>query len=147
MQDHDTKSASGMAVVAMPAPGLRRFSVVALASLIVAGCWGEGFRIAEVTGQVTIDGKPRRGLMVVFSPDDGGTTKLPPAYGFTNDEGRYRAIRPGSKPGAVVGATSVRVLAFDGSEIVANGKALPNTELQKDIKPGPNVLDIDLTSK
>jgi hypothetical protein len=122
-------------------------AVFAVISLPVVGCWGDGFGVAEVTGRVTIDGTPRKGLMVVFSPNDGGTTKLPPAYGFTNDEGRYRAIRPGSKPGAVVGQTTVRVLAFDGSDVVVNGKALPNTEMQQEIVRGPNVVDIDLSSK
>lgn len=121
-------------------------ALVALAPLL-AGCWGPGFGISEVTGTVTLDGKPRRGLMVVFSPDDGGATTLPPAYGFTNDEGRYRAIRPGSKPGAVIGPTTIRVLAFDGTELVVNGRPVPNTELQKEIVRGGNVVDIDLTSK
>lgn len=95
---------------------------------------------------VTLDGKPRKGLMVVFSPNDGQTTKLPPAYGFTNDEGRYRAIRPGSKPGAVVGPTTIQVLTFDGNVLTMNGKAVPGAERQQEIVRGANVVDIDLTS-
>lgn len=114
---------------------------------LLAGCWGQGFGVSEVTGTVTLDGKPRKGLMVVFSPNDGQATKLPPAYGFTNDEGRYRAIRPGSKPGAVVGPTNIQVLSFDGNTLVLNGRAVPNTEFQKEIVGGPNVVDIDLKSR
>jgi len=118
---------------------------VVLAPLL-AGCWGEGFGVSEVTGTVTLDGKPRKGLMVVFSPNDGQDTKLPPAYGFTNDEGRYRAIRPGSKPGAVVGPTTIQVLTFDGNVLTMNGKAVPGAERQQEIVRGANVVDIDLTS-
>jgi len=120
---------------------------LAMLAPLFAGCWGEGFGVSEVTGTVTLDGKPRKGLMVVFSPDDGQATKLPPAYGFTNDEGRYRAIRPGSKPGAVVGPTTIQVLSFDGNTLVVNGKAVPNAERQQEIVRGPNVVDIDLTTK
>jgi len=124
-----------------------RFGVLVVLAPLFAGCWGDGFGVSEVTGTVTLDGKPRKGLMVVFSPNDGQTTKLPPAYGFTNDEGRYRAIRPGSKPGAVVGPTTIQVLSFDGNTLVVNGVAVPNTEMQKEIVRGPNVVDIDLTTK
>ena len=124
-----------------------RFGVLVVLTPLFAGCWGDGFGVSEVTGTVTLDGKPRKGLMVVFSPNDGQTTKLPPAYGFTNDEGRYRAIRPGSKPGAVVGPTTIQVLSFDGNTLVVNGVAVPNTEMQKEIVRGPNVVDIDLTTK
>jgi hypothetical protein len=126
-------------------PGLH--GVILVCAPLLAGCWGQGFGVAEVTGTVTLDGKPRKGLMVVFSPSDGQDTKLPPAYGFTNDEGRYRAIRPGSKPGAVVGPTNVQVLSFDGNTLVANGHAVPNTEFSKEIVGGPNVVDIDLKSR
>lgn len=120
---------------------------LAMLAPLFAGCWGEGFGVSEVTGTVTLDGKPRKGLMVVFSPNDGQTTKLPPAYGFTNDQGRYRAIRPGSKPGAVVGPTTIQVLSFDGNTLVVNGKAVPNAERQQKIVRGPNVVDIDLATK
>lgn len=112
----------------------------------IGGCWGPGFGVAEVTGTVTIDGKPRKGLMVVFAPNDGQATTLPPAYGFTNDEGRYRAIRPGSKPGAVVGPTTIQVLTFDGNTLTVNGRPVPNTEIPKEIVRGANVVDIDLKS-
>lgn len=121
--------------------------VILVSAPLLAGCWGQGFGVAEVTGTVTLDGKPRKGLMVVFSPNDGQATTLPPAYGFTNDEGRYRAIRPGSKPGAVVGPTNVQVLSFDGNTLVANGRPVPNTEFPKEIVGGPNVVNIDLTSR
>jgi len=120
--------------------------VVLVFAPLLAGCWGQGFSVSEVTGTVTLDGKPRKGLMVVFSPNDGQDTKLPPAYGFTNDEGRYRAIRPGSKPGAVVGPTTIQVLTFDGNVLTMNGKAVPGAERQQEIVRGANVVDIDLTS-
>lgn len=130
---------------AQPRSPWPRAVFVVLAPLL-AGCWGEGFGVSEVTGTVTLDGKPRKGLMVVFSPNDGQDTKLPPAYGFTNDEGRYRAIRPGSKPGAVVGPTTIQVLTFDGNVLTMNGKAVPGAERQQEIVRGANVVDIDLTS-
>ena len=122
-------------------------AAAAVLAVLLGGCWGPGYGVAEVTGTVTLDGKPRKGLMVVFAPNDGQDTKLPPAYGFTNDEGRYRAIRPGSKPGALVGTLTVKVLAFDGTELTANGRPVPDTEMQKEIVRGANVVDIALKTK
>jgi len=113
---------------------------------LTTGC-GQGFRVAEVTGRVTLDGRPKNGLMVVFSPEDGGTTKLPPAYGMTNEDGRYRAIRPGSKPGVVVGKTNIRVLTFDGGEVTVKGKPVANAGMQREIPASSSVIDIDLTTQ
>jgi hypothetical protein len=141
MTDRQTASCCRLPFRSRPA------AAMVAAVTLLAGCWGQGFGVAEVTGTVTLDGKPRKGLMVVFAPNDGQATRLPPAYGFTNDEGRYRAIRPGSKPGAVVGPLTVKVLAFDGTELTVNGRPVPNTEIAKEIVRGANVVDIDLKTQ
>ena len=40
-----------------------------------------------------------------------------------------------------------RTLAFDGTELTANGRPVPDTEIQKEIVRGANVVDIDLKTK
>jgi hypothetical protein len=42
---------------------------------------------------------------------------------------------------------TVKVLAFDGTELTANGRPVPDTEMQKEIVRGANVVDIALKTK
>ena len=123
---------------------------LAIAATLVAlvGCGGEGFDSAEVTGTVTAGGKPAPGLMIQFEPADGEGTKLPPATGFTNDSGRYVLRRPGGKSGAVVGKNTVRILNGEGAELARlGGKEVSGVVVDREVKPGPNVIDIEITLK
>lgn len=115
--------------------------MVAVLLLAAAGCGGRGF--AEVTGTIRIDGKPLSGALVTFTPEGPEAVR---GVGSTNDEGRYRVVRPGSKIGAMVGANRVSVTGGDA------GRALPaqyNTQstLTCDVKPGSNVFDIEIKTK
>lgn len=106
-----------------------------------SGCGGRGF--AEVTGTILIDGKPLSGALVTFTPEGPDAVR---GVGSTNDQGRYRVVRPGSKIGAMVGVNRVSVTGGDA------GRALPaqyNTQstLTCDVKPGSNVFDIEITTK
>ena len=109
--------------------------------LTAAGCGGRGF--AEVTGTVLVDGKPLQGAFVTFVPEGPDVVR---GVGPTNAEGRYRVIRPGSKVGAMIGKNRVSVTGGDA------GRSLPpryNTEstLTYEVKRGPNVFDIEITTK
>ncbi|MFM7206032.1 MAG: hypothetical protein ACKO4T_05095 [Planctomycetaceae bacterium] len=131
----------------MPTAAFRRL-MVALAILQIAGCGGQGFTSADVTGTVKIDGKPAAGLMVQFEPKDGEGTKLPPGTGMTNAEGGFVLLRPGGKSGAVVGTNTVRVLNGEGGEMVRiGGRQIEGAVSQREVKPGPNVIDIELKLK
>lgn len=127
-----------------------RLAVVCLpvACLVVAAA-GCGLRITEVSGTVRIDGKPAKGLQVVFQPDKEG---LPRALAATDAQGVYRLGRqgPGKPSGAAAGKYTVRVTA-DGDDPQA--PQIPErygakSDLTCEVKPGmPNTFDIDITTK
>lgn len=121
---------------------------VAIAVAAITGCGGQGFQSAEVSGTVTVGGAPAPGLMIQFEPADGEGTRLPPGTGFTNADGKYVLLRPGGKRGAVVGKNTVRVLNGEGVALERlRGKTVEGAVSEREVKPGVNVLDIELTLK
>jgi hypothetical protein len=115
--------------------------------LWLAGC-GSGIRTAEVTGLVTLDGKPLPGVIVQFEPLDGDQTRLPPGTGMANAQGRYIVLRPGGKSGAVVGRNTVRVLHGEGADLATvAGRSVAGTVTERQVVAGGNVIDIELRSQ
>ena len=117
---------------------------VAASSLLWCGC---GADTAEVNGTVKVDGKPMAGLQVEFAPADRGGERQLPAYGTTQNDGKYTLTMKGGKRGAVIGQHTVRVINIEGGAIRSGGKIVPPVEISHDVKAGPNVIDIDLKSK
>ena len=136
---------------------------VAIAGL--AGCGNSSDRpeLGQVTGTITLDGEPLRGIAVVFYPENGR-----PARGKTNDEGKYELTYIRETKGTKLGPNRVEVApdeegeedaeeSADG-EAPAKPKAGPGakpkiparyntkTELKVDVKPGENVFDFQLKS-
>lgn len=134
----------------MPGRGTSIADVMPLAALFVtlfaAGC---GLRITEVSGTVRIDGKPAKGVQVVFQPEKEG---LPRALATTDAAGTYRLVRqgPGNKTGAAAGRYRVR-LSADNDDPAA--PRIPDrynvkSDLTYDVKPGSaNTFDIDVSTK
>ena len=138
-------------------------------SLSLCGC-GSGSdqpELGEVTGTITMDGKPLAATIVVFSPDNGR-----PARGRTDAEGKYELTYIGETRGAKIGHHRVEIApneeGEDESEIEAanageNVSAPPspvkpektkvpsryNTDsvLEADVKAGENVFDFKLESQ
>jgi len=126
--------------------------MIAILAAAASGCQpGPSFRIAEVKGTVTIDGKPAPGLTVQFepqSPDPRGRIILPAAYGFTDADGKYTLRRPGrNKTGAAVGLNHVRITAAEG-ESGPLGQAHPrygqDNAIWYEVQEGTNTYDIEL---
>lgn len=83
----------------------------AIWACFVAGCSG-GSPFANVSGVVTLDGKPKAGLIVTFQPI-GTQDNLDPgrgSYGHTDEHGRYTLASDDGKPGAAVGKHQVRII-------------------------------------
>lgn len=107
--------------------------------------------MAAVTGTVTIDGQPAKGLEVSFNPKDPslGTT----AMGYTDASGNYSLSYPGGKTGAPVGEYSVAIVAAElDEEEGAKPVSIPaayNTEttLAATVQSGENKIDFDLKSE
>lgn len=94
-----------------------------------AGCGGNGFPTAQVTGRVVCEGKPVEGAMVYFEPIKGsGTNGLAGKQGFsyTDAEGKYviSTYEPGGQDGAVIGKHRVRV---------GKGKAKCNCAMNEEV--------------
>jgi len=135
----------------------RRSLIVIVAAASIAGC-GQAYKIAPVSGRITLDGKPLANATVQFYPvAPPGTDPGPTSIGHTNEDGRYSlALIDGGTLGAMVGKHKVF--------ITVNPKPDPNdkrprhyvqvpmrynrkSELERDVPPGGAECDFELTSK
>jgi hypothetical protein len=117
--------------------------------------------LGQVTGTVTMDGKPIAGVAVVFYPDSGR-----PARALTDAEGKYDLVYIRDAHGTKLGHNRVEIAtneeeddesadaqSDEDSPTPKSGKpripARYNTksELEADVKPGENVFDFELESK
>ena len=106
-----------------------RFLVLMLLFLAPAGC-SKGFKLAPVSGRVTMDNKPLAGAEVSFYLMNGDKD-TPYASGTTDDQGNYKLeVLVGGSPvdGGVVGENRVMI-----SRNKLNG---PKKVLPKDIVRG-----------
>jgi hypothetical protein len=92
----------------------RRFVTVAgfIFGIVSGGC-GPRLPLHQVTGTVTLDGRPLGGVIVMFQPEAG-----PGAMDMTDASGRYDLQTPGRGRGAAAGRHSIwiEVPAADGPE-------------------------------
>lgn len=130
-----------------------RIAVCCLASvgvLSLLGCGGgaDGTpELGEVTGVVTLDGRPLPKAQVEFAPASGR-----PSSGETAEDGRYTLQYTADHAGAVVGAHSVKISTGGYGDAGPIDEKLPpryhaETELKADVKPGNNEINFDLLSK
>ena len=114
----------------------------------LAGC-RPGPPVGEVTGRVTIDGRPSPGLLVHFEPQEGLAKGLPETFGATDDQGNYRAKRMNGQTGAALGLNHVRITAIerDGNQQAKiHARYAQDYTLWFEVAPGQNTFDIELRS-
>jgi hypothetical protein len=94
-----------------------------------------------------VDGKPAKGLIVVFDPQ---ATDAPRGVATTQDDGRYtvRRLGPGAKSGVPVGSYAVKVMADADNP---NAPKVPASYargggLSYEVKGGANTFDIDIST-
>lgn len=119
-----------------------------LAALIclptVVGCGGGDMPdLGDVSGQVTLDGQPLEGVIILFKPEIGRV-----ATATTDAEGKYELEYLYEVPGCKVGPNKV---SFEWPLGATNAKKLSaryttNSELTADVKPGANTFDFALES-
>jgi hypothetical protein len=112
---------------------------VLLALLFALGCGGGGadFKVAPVSGTVTMDAKPLPGVYVNFQPVAGkdNPNPGPGSYAVTDAGGRYTLkLVEGGKPGAVVGMHKVSI-ALQFAEDLGN----PETGTPDGTPPRPKL--------
>ena len=132
-----------------------RSDVVAWASLILAlfltGCGSDGPERGRVKGKITLNGEPLEDADVEFQPDEGS-----PSYGMTDDRGRYDLMYTRDKRGAMIGEHTVRITtSTTDTDVRGNDVAVPQrvppkynaqSELIREVKPGTNNYDFELTN-
>jgi hypothetical protein len=86
--------------------------VVGLVLATALGCGGDGPKMSEVSGVVTINGKPYPNAVVSFQPL--GTKENPNpgrgSSGYTDESGRFTLKTDEGRTGAVVGKHRVRIM-------------------------------------
>ncbi len=87
--------------------GILRISLV-LICISIAACGGRSDlpSLGEVSGTVTLDGKPVPNVTVQFTPVEGGRT----SSGITDSSGQYRLMYTADTSGAQVGKHEVRLV-------------------------------------
>lgn len=95
-----------------------RIACAGLLLALCAGCGG-GPRIAPVSGVVTVNGKPQKGLIVSFQPLGSKDNPNPGrgSTGVTDENGRFTLSYDGAESGAVVGTHRVRIFSDLGADI------------------------------
>ena len=145
----------------LPRPSLwRPAGWLAIAGMLLAaaapGCSGKRRELpplGEVTGVVSLDGRPLPRAAVAFVPYERGNG----SYGTTDEAGRYTLQYAVHHPGAVVGRHRVEIRTGgegrdkDGN-FVETPEQLParyhaKSQLEATVAAGPNELNFDLTSR
>lgn len=133
---------------------------LAIVVFAIGGCGSSGPDLGNVTGTVTLDGKPLPNATLTFkSQAPNGTTSL----GVTGPDGKYTLMFTADRNGAMLGKHDVEIATNQLSEsdvenLKSQGKTPPPFTpipkkyrepgtLVKDVVKGNNTIDFDLSSK
>ena len=131
-----------------------------LATMASAGCGGESYPLAPVSGRVTLNGDPLADAGIAFEPIHHGETinAGPGSYGKTDEDGRFMLRSLHDDDGAVIGKHRVLIRTYrakegpNGAIIMISPERLPprynlETELTCEVGPdGNEAADFDLTT-
>jgi hypothetical protein len=121
----------------------------------MSGCGGgSAENVAEVTGQVTIDGQPLSNARIQFVPVAGGS----PSFGMTDAQGNYKLTYTRDVEGAIIGEHTVNISTYVEADpdreppVTAVPEKVParynvKTELKKTVEDGSNTIDFPLEGK
>lgn len=125
----------------------------------VVGCGDAPLNTGEVTGVVTLGGKPLPEVSVLFTPEGAGETSGPPSGAITDESGRYTLIysqrnagSPRSGTGAMVGWHKVTLDDFKMKNEMLRppGRVPPkytdpaSTPLRMEVQEGSQTIDLPL---
>src|SRR5436190_8990370 len=132
---------------------LSAFVVAVFLGIWLPGCGGEKTPgLGQVTGTITMDGKPLPDATLTFETSKGG---LSAALGRTDANGKYELYYSRGHKGATTGENIVRITTLgetggeDNSQVRRESvptKYNTSSELKADIKRGSNVVNFDLKS-
>ena len=124
---------------------------------LLAGCGSGPYKVAPVSGRITLNGQPLANAAVTFQPSvEGKTNPGPGSGGFTDSDGRYTLKLTGTETsGAVLGKHMVRINLThkdnSADDRPKRFKDLPakynsKTKLGYEVHAGSNSADFELTS-
>lgn len=120
--------------------------------LISAGC--SGSNIGQVTGTITLDGKPMQDVAVNFTPLNAVDGQAPGSSGMTDSNGKYSlSMVIDEVEGAIIGKHKVVITrGFESTSDVATPQELaranlPFHDFTFDVKAGSNTADFNIESK
>ena len=125
---------------------IRTALLAGLATLALSGCGPSGLQadygkleLADVTGQVTLDGEPLSDAAIIFA-DEGGNTG---SYGRTDGQGHYHMRYDSEQTGVKPGDKTVRISTSQtlGEEETVGLERIParynkESELNRTVEPG-----------
>lgn len=134
--------------------------IVLVSGTAISGCGRSGPELTEVTGTVTLDGKPVPKATISFLPSGEAGS---PSYGRTDLQGKYELGYSLNAQGARLGSYNVEIatsklskeeleeMKASGEEVPAESVSIPEkykaaSALTAEVKSGPNVIDFPLTS-
>jgi len=132
----------------------RPIGLAAAVTILACGCGRPAHipELGDVSGTVTLDGRPLAKATVAFEPAEGR-----PSLGTTDAQGAYTLEFAGGYKGAIVGRHTVRIgtegyfPAADGTAEFVEESIAPayNTQstLAADVQPGRNRFDFELSSQ
>ena len=133
--------------------GLMWLGAAVMCCAVTAGCGsGDTPPLGQVTGIVTLDGKPIEGAAIQFEPVNSG---LPTAFGRTDKEGKYELWYSRGNKGASLGEALVRIAAFQDANPDAGEKKRPEiiparynvmTDLKVEVARGTQTHNFELKS-
>lgn len=114
--------------------------------LVVAGCGKSGPELAPVSGRITLNGQPIENADIVFQPDGPKS----PSYGRTDKDGHYELGYKRGVMGGMIGQNTVRITI--STEVVPHAPKIAakfntNSDLHREVKPGQNTFDFDVTAE
>jgi len=103
------------------------------------GCSQDGPPIADVEGQVLLDGSPLPDATVTFQPNQPGRQSV----GVTDESGHFDLRYSGTRTGALVGEHTVKISTYQAPHPAGpNGEM---TALKKEMVPKRYNVDSELT--
>jgi hypothetical protein len=119
---------------------------LSLTLLLLSGCSKPKIPTGEVTGKITINGKPVPGIYVTFVPQE----RIRPAVGKTDAEGNYRAQLLAKQSGVPLGPCVAQFSLYHGDATRNylparfNEEASKNPELNLNVTEDGLVFDYDI---
>jgi hypothetical protein len=132
----------------------RALPTVAALAVLAAGCSSGDYKVAKVSGKVTLNGKPIPRAAVMFQPVAIGKNinPGPGSTGVTDAEGRYTLTLVGTdSKGAVVGKHKVRITNFEEPGDSADDRPRPAAKPAVPVPPKYNkqeaILEFDVPAR